>query len=324
MSSSPLVTVGIPTYNRSGWLKESIESVLAQTFQDFRILVSDNGSTDDTPEVVQRFGDSRIDYRRLERGIGMTGNFNRIFRLAESDYLVLLPDDDLLRPNHLETTMRVITRHPSLGVVHTGFDAIDGTGRVMNTARLVGKGPGVSFETGRRLIWRGMHSSFLVCWSSALFRTEAVTNAGGMRDTEQPLADFALFMRIALDWNFASIGAPLAAIRMHDDAATVRDGYGSFEEGEYEAADDLYRGLHELRCDFLDEFKPRLDRGSWSRLTARADRSYQRDRIGLLRVHAPSRSRGAVGRELARLIRGRPRNLIEPATWRLILTGLWR
>ena len=53
MKSTPLVTIGIPTFNRSAWLKESIESVLAQTFQEFRILVSDNASTDDTPDVVQ-------------------------------------------------------------------------------------------------------------------------------------------------------------------------------------------------------------------------------------------------------------------------------
>jgi glycosyltransferase involved in cell wall biosynthesis len=324
MSSKPPVTVGIPTYNRSAWLKETIESVLVQTFQDFRILVSDNGSTDDTPDVIHALGDSRIDYRRLEHGIGMTGNFNRIFSLTESDYLVLLPDDDLLRPGHLDATIRTMTRDPSLGVVHTGFDSIDETGRVLNTARLVGKGSGVSFETGRRLLWRSMHSSFLACWSSALFRTDAIHAAGGMRDGQQPLADFALFMRIALDWDFASIGAPLAAIRMHGDAATVREGYGSFEGGEYEAADDLYRGLHELRRDFLDEFKPRLGNASWSRLTARADRSYQRDQIGLLRLRDSSRSRRHVGHELARLIRGCPRNLVEPVTWRLILTGFWR
>ena len=324
MNSSPPVTVGIPTYNRSAWLQETIESVLAQTFQDFRILVSDNGSTDDTADVVRGFGDERIDYRPLECGIGMTGNFNRIFDLVETDYLVVLPDDDLLRPDHLEATLDVMKCDATLGVVHTGFDTIDETSRVLNTARLVGKGSGVSYETQRRLLWRAMHTSFLVCWSSALFRKEAVTKAGGKRDAEQPLADFALFMRIALDWNFASIGAPLAAIRMHGDSATVRDGYGRFGEGEYGAADDLYRELHGLRRDFLEEFKGRFDERSWRRYVARADRAYQRDQLGLLRTRASHRSRRNTGYELARLIRGCPRNLIEPVTWRLILTGFWR
>jgi glycosyltransferase involved in cell wall biosynthesis len=324
LSANPPVTVGIPTYNRSAWLRETIESVLAQTFQDFRILVSDNGSTDDTADVVRGFGDERIDYRPLERGVGMTGNFNRIFDLTETDYLVVLPDDDLLRPDHLESTLDVMKSDETLGVVHTGFDTIDETGRVLNTTRLVGKGSGVSFETRRRVLWRGMYTSFLVCWSSALFRAQAARQAGGMRDEQQPLADFALFMRIALDWNFASIGAPLAAIRMHGDAATVREGYGRFGEGEYEAADDLYRGLHEVRRDYLEEFRGRFDRRSWHRHAARADRTYQRDQIGLLRTRASHRSRRSVGHELAGLIRGCPRNVIEPVTWRLILTGFWR
>jgi glycosyltransferase involved in cell wall biosynthesis len=322
--STPLVTVGIPTYNRSVWLKESIESVLAQTFQDFRILVSDNGSTDDTPEVVRSFGDSRIDYRRLDHGIGMIGNFNRIFTLAESEYLVLLPDDDLLRPGHLEATLDVMTSYAGLGVVHTAFDVIDDTGRVLTTARLLGKRSEVSFETGRGLLWRSMYWSFLVCWSSALFRVQAVTKADSMRSAEQPLADFALFMRIALDWDFASVGTPLAAIRMHGDAATVREGHGRFDGGEYRAADDLYRDLHDLRRKFLEESKERLDARSRRRLMARADRTYQRDQIGLLRLGASSRSRRRVASDLVQLIRDCPRNLVEPVTWRLILTGFWR
>ena len=324
MNSTPLVTIGIPTFNRSAWLKESIESVLNQTFQEFRILVSDNASTDDTPDVVQAFGDSRIDYHRLEQGIGMTANFNRIIRHAESDYVVLLPDDDLLRPEHIETTLGVITRHATLGVVHTGFDSIDKTGRVLNTARLVGKESGTSFESGRHLLWRAMRVSFLVCWSSALLRTQAVRHAGGLRETEQPIADFPLFMRIALDWDFASVGSPLAAIRMHSDAATAREGYARYTGEQYEVVPDLYRRLHEQRRAFLAEFAPRLGQRLHRRYAARAERSYQRDRIGMLRVYGRSRSRRMRILELARLISARPRNLLEPATWRLILTGLWR
>ena len=255
----------------------------------------------------------------------MTANFNRIIRHAESDYVVLLPDDDLLRPEHLRTTLGVITRHATLGVVHTGFDSIDKTGRVLNTARLVGKESGTSFESGRHLLWRAMHESFLVCWSSALFRTQAVRHAGGLRETEQPIADFPLFMRIALDWDFASVGSPLAAIRMHKDAATAREGYGRFTGEQYEVVTDLYGRLHEQRRAFLAEFAPRLGQRPHRRYAARAERSYQRDQIGMLRVYGRrSGSRRMRILELARLISACPRNLLEPVTWRLILTGLWR
>src|SRR4051794_8575958 len=74
--STVKVTVGIPTFNRSGLLKESIASVLAQTYPSFRLIVSDNASEDDTSEVVRSFGDDRIDYIRSEQNVGSIRNLN--------------------------------------------------------------------------------------------------------------------------------------------------------------------------------------------------------------------------------------------------------
>jgi glycosyltransferase involved in cell wall biosynthesis len=94
------VTVGIPTYNRAALLKEALESVLAQTYSKFRLVISDNASTDETSEVVASYGDARIDYIRAERNIGMIGNFNRLINLRTREFLMLLPDDD----RHIRTT----------------------------------------------------------------------------------------------------------------------------------------------------------------------------------------------------------------------------
>ena len=76
--------MGIPTFNRAGWLRESIESVLAQTFTDFRLIVSDNASDDDTPEVVRSFATTGFDYLRTERNVGPIANLNRLIALAET------------------------------------------------------------------------------------------------------------------------------------------------------------------------------------------------------------------------------------------------
>ena len=108
--SAVKLTVGIPTFNRAAWLRETIESVLAQTFTSFRLIVSDNASDDDTPEVVRSFGDERIDYVRSERNVGPIGNLNRLIRLADTEFLVLLPDDDVLYPGHLGAAVEVLER----------------------------------------------------------------------------------------------------------------------------------------------------------------------------------------------------------------------
>jgi len=82
-------------------LQESIGSVLAQSYSDFRLLVSDNASTDETSEVVTSLADPRIDYVRSTENIGMIGNFNRIVEMCTTEYVVLLPDDDILYPEYL-------------------------------------------------------------------------------------------------------------------------------------------------------------------------------------------------------------------------------
>jgi glycosyltransferase involved in cell wall biosynthesis len=141
-ASAPRVTVGIPTYNRAEMLRGAIESVLAQTFTDFRLLVSDNASEDDTPDVVRSYDDDRIEYVRAEHNVGPAGNFHRLLELADTEYLVLLPDDDLLYPDHLKASIELLDRYKNLGLAHTAFDLIDEDSRVtQRMSPLAGRAP---------------------------------------------------------------------------------------------------------------------------------------------------------------------------------------
>ena len=130
------VTVGIPTFNRAGLLHQAIESVLKQTYCDFRLIVSDNASTDQTREAVASFADPRLSYVRAETNIGMIGNFNRLIELADTDFLMLLPDDDCLFPDYLRSVVEVLQQHPRAGIAHTAFDEIDIDSRVRKPRQL--------------------------------------------------------------------------------------------------------------------------------------------------------------------------------------------
>ena len=77
--------------------------------------MSDNASDDETPDVVASFADPRIDYIRSDRNIGMIANFNRVIHHAETPFLVLLPDDDLLYPDYLRSVVDVLSNHASVG-----------------------------------------------------------------------------------------------------------------------------------------------------------------------------------------------------------------
>ena len=92
----PFFSVCIPTYNRSKFLPQAIESVLAQDFTDFELIICDNASTDNTQEVVESYKDDRIRYVRYEDLVGMYANHNRCIDLAQAEWLVFLHSDDSL------------------------------------------------------------------------------------------------------------------------------------------------------------------------------------------------------------------------------------
>lgn len=92
----PLVSICIPTYNRSLFLKEAIASALATDYPNIEVVVSDNASTDDTCQVVQSFNDERIKYFKNETNIGAFGNFRKVlYEYAKGEYAIYLADDDL-------------------------------------------------------------------------------------------------------------------------------------------------------------------------------------------------------------------------------------
>jgi glycosyltransferase domain-containing protein len=108
---SPVISVGLVTYNRAALLPRAIESVLKQSFTNYELLISDDNSTDDTTEVVNKFlGDKRVRYIR-RKGIGMTQNFVETLRDAEGEYFLWLCDDDFIADNYLEVCFDFLSRH---------------------------------------------------------------------------------------------------------------------------------------------------------------------------------------------------------------------
>ena len=309
-----MVTVGIPTFNRAKLLRESLTSVLSQSYRDFRLLVCDNASEDDTEETVASFADARIDYVRSDENIGMVANFNRVIGLTETEFLVLLPDDDLLYPDHLRRTVATLLRHPEVGVVHTAFDLIDGSSRVVEHDRTLVKVDGaMSVESGADYLERGMRSTWTICWASALFRTRAVADAGGLREDQEPMSDIPLLMRVACDWDFACLSSTLAAFRFHPHTQTAA--VGSYEGTGYVFGDSA-RMFHTQRIRFIDEAA--LPPESAERFRSIAEDTFCREEVRGLAA------RGGLGapwvstwRRLARLLWSHPRAALLPTTWRL-------
>jgi len=136
-NSKPPISIGLPVYNGEKFLEESIDSILAQTFKDFELVILDNASTDHTPQICRAYAaqDDRIEYHRNKENIGHTANVNRVVRLARGKYYRQHHDDDVLEPECLAKCLKVLEEKPQVILCHTRTAVIDETGNPREVKR---------------------------------------------------------------------------------------------------------------------------------------------------------------------------------------------
>ncbi len=135
LSTVPRLTIGLPVYNGANFIGCAIESILAQTYEDFALIISDNASTDGTEEICRAYAekDKRIRYMRNETNVGAVRNYNRLFEACRSEYFKWAAHDDMLAPAYLEKCIGVLDSRSSVAVCHTETVYIDENGRQVET-----------------------------------------------------------------------------------------------------------------------------------------------------------------------------------------------
>jgi glycosyltransferase involved in cell wall biosynthesis len=311
---APRVTVVIPTHNRARLLREAVGSVLAQTYTDFRLVVADNASTDETPELVAGYEDERVTHLRRPENVGLLENFQDSLRRVESEYALIVCDDDLLRPDFLAATVDVLDRQPRAGLVHTAFDVVDGDGRVVEHATDWTHGlTADAVETGPQFLAESMRWGCRVCSSAALMRTAALPPTLFERD-DMPAIDFGLWLRLALDWDVAYLARPLAAYRIH--GASESAGLGAPFDAGYRTGVEWIDRRAGVKERFLAEHGHRLSNVEELHRIARRGRRYEL--VAMARkATLPERRPVATLRSLARAARADPAVAADPAAWRL-------
>jgi glycosyltransferase involved in cell wall biosynthesis len=127
MSAAPTVSIGLPVYNGERFLRQSLDALLAQTWTDFELIISDNASTDSTPEICSDYAarDPRIRYVRQPENIGAARNHNVLPRLARGRYFKWASHDDLYAPDLVERCVAVLEDQPEAVLVHCGDAFVD-------------------------------------------------------------------------------------------------------------------------------------------------------------------------------------------------------
>lgn len=134
MQRKPRVTIGLPVYNGERFLSQSLDSLLAQTYGDFDLIVCDNASTDATEEICRNYAarDPRIVYVRREKNLGMANNFNLAFAAAQTEYFKWAAYDDIHAPEFLQRSVEVLDADPTVLWCFPRFSHVDSWGQLLD------------------------------------------------------------------------------------------------------------------------------------------------------------------------------------------------
>lgn len=126
MPESPLISVVMPAYNAGAFIRESIDSILNQSEQDFELLIINDGSNDDTEAVVQSYRSDKITYRANPENLGISVTRNKLFEMAGGEYIALADSDDVYHPKRLAIQANFLRAHPEVGVVSARIKSFGG------------------------------------------------------------------------------------------------------------------------------------------------------------------------------------------------------
>jgi glycosyltransferase involved in cell wall biosynthesis len=230
---SPRLSIGLPVYNGERYLAETLDGFLAQTFQDFEIVVCDNASMDRTCEISRSYADRdpRVRYYRNEKNLGAIPNFNRAFELSRSPFFKWAAHDDQYHPRYLEACVRILDADPEVVLAHSKTAFVDdrgeafpvdpATGSYIDPRTGIAQTPdGPAIADSPVAILRFWQVLSLARWGTHMFgvmrreileRTRLIPNFSG--------GDRAMLAELALLGRFRCQNEPLFKKRFHESAS---------------------------------------------------------------------------------------------------------
>ena len=239
---SPKVSVVIPAYNHEKFIGEAIQSVLDQTFQDFELIIINDGSTDNTEAEILKFKDDRIQYY-FQSNRGLSPTLNRGIELARGEFFNFLPSDDIFLPEKLAIQLKAFEGSEEIGVVFSYHLVVDGEGREVKDDPIVDWFT-VPFETKEEIFPALFERDFLSV-PTALIRMDCFRRVGLFDESLKTAQDYDMWMRILKYDDLRLIKKVLLKLRWHGKNLTYR----VTPETELERAKVLVKAYRSLRIE---------------------------------------------------------------------------
>lgn len=208
MEPRPRISIVTPTYNRAGFIAQAVDSVLAQSVADWELLIVDDGSSDNTQEVLAAYQkDPRIHYF-YQANQGQSIARNNALKRAQGDFVAFLDSDDLWCPDKLERQLALFQKHPDVGVVHGDESTIDEAGQEIGRENMLR-------YSGR--ITPQLLADNSVSIVTALVRRECFDEMGGFQASHGVADDYDLWLRFSARYRFHYEPGIVASYRVMAD-----------------------------------------------------------------------------------------------------------
>lgn len=209
------VSVIIPTYNRANIIGKSIQSVLNQTFNEFELIIVDDGSTDNTKKIVESFKDYRIVYKFLNENRGVAAARNIGISLSKAEYIAFQDSDDIWHPHKLEIIVSLIQQFKNI-------DFIFSCGEIIKESKIVGITGDQSWVNGalkNKIIYNLFKSNFIPT-QGVVIKKDKLIRVGGFDESFPSASDHELWLRLATICNFYFVNEPLYEIHFSNECIT--------------------------------------------------------------------------------------------------------
>jgi len=208
---SNFISVIIPVYNSQGTIKETIKSVLNQSFADFEIIIVNDGSHDSSLEIIEQIKDERIRVFSYPHA-GTNASRNRGVDQATGDYISFLDADDLWTPNKLECQLKALQDNPEAAVAYSWTNCIDASGQFLRRG---------SYISARGDVYAQLLLiDFLENGSNPLIRRQALTTVGKFDQSLTHAEDWDMWLRLAARYPFVAVPTPQVLYRVSADSAS--------------------------------------------------------------------------------------------------------
>lgn len=231
----PAVSLCVPAYQAEHHLRATIDSLLAQNYDDFEVVIVDNHSSDGTSKIVESIADKRVRVVRNDSTLPIIDNFNAAVRLSRGEFVKLVCADDVLDPDCVAVQSAILRRFPGVALVGAQTDFIDGDGALLRPARgLRGiAGRRRSDHVVRRLVRSGTNP--IGAPVATMFRRSDFDRCGGFRDDPLFYSDADLWVRLLQHGEFYGIPRALASFRFGSEtvSATLAARSQFAQQGEF-------------------------------------------------------------------------------------------